>query len=276
MIASLLLLALAAPSDPSVSALQLDAPSINSASPELLDRAEFPARVGFAWDERLAALENRRAMTFTVTPLAAENLIRRRADHDAAGVWDRAALRLTLGGPPQFVDSLRTMGAGRARDHVTSELKLRLLDHRASRNESNEVVLALALDADNLLTGYGLDRYGATLIAEREARCTWTLNGGYRILERYQELHRLTETKLGLGTQWRLRPEWQLGSLDFGVSGACLLRNRDRPVVWQGGAIADLRAADGLRVSLGARRSNRPELRGDGRVRDVLSLSYDF
>jgi hypothetical protein len=276
MITSLLLLALAAPSEPPGSALQIDAPSINSASPELLDRAELPSRVGFAWDERLADTENRRAMTLSVTPLAAENLIRRRFDHDAASLWQRAALRVTLGGPPQFIDSLRTVGADRALNHVTSELKLQLLDHRATPGQSGELLLALALDADNLTTGYGLDRYGATLIAERQARCTWTANGGYRILERYQELHRLTETKLGLGTQWRLGPEWQRGALDFGISGACLLRNRGRPLVWQGGAIADFRAADGLRVSLGARQSDRPEIRGDGRVRDVLSLSYDF
>src|SRR2546425_637166 len=182
MIASLLLFALAA-SNPPVSAVQLDAPSINSASPELLDRAEFPPRVGFAWDERMADLENRRAMTFSVTPLAAENLIRRRTDHDASGLWSRAAVRVTFGGPPQFVDSLRTVGADRALNHVTSELKLQLLDHRAPPGEPGGFLLALALDADNLTTGYGLDRYGATLIAEREARCTWTANGGYRILE---------------------------------------------------------------------------------------------
>ena len=276
MISSLLLLALAAPSDPPVSAMQLDAPSINSASAQLLDRGEFPARLGFAWDERLTEMKNRRAMTLTVTPRAAENLIRRHMDHDSAGAWGRAAIRVTLGGPLQFADSLRVARAGRVTDHVTSELKLRLLDRRASLAQPGDFLLSLALDADNLGTGYGLDRYGATLIAEREARSTWTANGGYRILERYRTLHRLTETKLGLGTQWRLWPERQRGFFDFGVSGACLLRNRGLPPVWQAGAIADFRAADGLRVSVGTRRSDRPEIRGDGRARDVLSLSYDF
>src|SRR5215475_10010814 len=110
---------------------QLDAPSINSASPDLLDQAESAEHAGLAWNERIGEMENRRAMTLSLTPL------------------QRAALRLTLGGPPQFIDSLRTVGAGRARDHVTSELKLRLLNQR-------ETILALALDADNLGTGYGL------------------------------------------------------------------------------------------------------------------------
>src|SRR5580765_1286023 len=230
------------------SAVQVDAPSLNSASPDVLDRAESP-RAGFAWNERIEESENRRAMTLSLSPLG------------------RAALRVALGGPLQFVDSLRVLGAGRATDHVTSELKLRLLRQR-------ETVLALALDADNLGTGYGLDRYGATFIAERQAPHTWIANGGYRILERYQELHRLTETKLGLGTDWRLTPAGEGGAVDLGLSGACLLRNRSRPPVWQAGVEADLRATDGLRLSLATRHSDRPEIRGDGRVREVLSLSY--
>src|SRR5216110_3007281 len=103
------------------SAVQVDAPSLNSASPDLLDRAESPSRAGFAWNERIEESENRRAMTLSLSPL------------------ERAALRVALGGPLQFVDSLRVVGAGRATDHVTSELKLRLLRQR-------ETVLALALD----------------------------------------------------------------------------------------------------------------------------------
>lgn len=254
------------------SAVQVDAPSINSASPDLLDRAEFPERAGFAWNERLGDQVNRSAMTLSLTPGAALALLPHEMSKPAPESWDRAALRVTLGGPPQFVDSLRTIGAGRARDHVTSELKLRLLDLAGDR----PTVVALALGADNLGTGYGLDRYGATLIAERQAPCTWIANGGYRILERYHELHRLTETKLGLGTDWRLSPERRGAALDFGLSGACLLRNRGRPPVWQGGAEADFRAADGLRLSVATRQSDRPEIRGDGRAREVLSLSYDF
>ena len=254
--------------------VQVDAPSINGASPDLLDRAESPERAGFAWNERMEQMVNRRAMTLSLTPGAALELLPHPMGGEAAGSWDRAALRLTLGGPLQFVDSLRTIGADRARDHVTSELKLRLLDRRDGRDRP--MVLALALGADNLGTGYGLDRYGATLIAERQAPCTWIANGGYRILERYHELHRLTETKLGLGTDWRLSPAQRGAALDFGLSGACLLRNRGRPPVWQGGAEADFRAADGLRLSVATRQSDRPEIRGDGRAREVLSLSYDF
>lgn len=243
----------AADESPWSSAVQVDAPSVSSASPDLLDHAMFPARAGFAWDDRLASMVNRHAMTLSVTP----------------DPWQRAALRVTVGGPLQFVDSLRAGEGGRALDHVTSELKLRLLEDRST-------VLALALGADNVGTGFGLDRYGATVIAERQGPCLTTANVGYRILERYHELHRKTETKLGLGTDWRLGPEWRRGAFDFGVSGACLLRNRGRSAIWQGGAVADVRVADGLRVALAERRSDREEIRGDGRTREVLSLSYAF
>jgi hypothetical protein len=249
-----LLLAAAGPG--AAVASQFDAPSINSASPNLLDQAGSAEHAGLAWNERIGDMKNRHAMTLSLAPL------------------DRTALRVTLGGPLQYVGSGRALAAGRARDHVTSELKLRLLEHHEANDRPT--VVALALGADNLGTGYGLDRYGATLIVERQAPCTWIANGGYRILERYHALHRLTEAKLGLGNEWRLTREGHGTAFDFGLSAACLLRNRGRAPVWQGGAEADLRASDGLRLSLATRQSDHPEIRGDGRTREVVSLSYDF
>ena len=194
-----------------------------------------------------------------------------------SGFLGGAAARITIGGPLQFVDSLRIAHQGRETNHVTSELKLRLLETgRAHDSTEHLSTLALALDADNLGTGYGLDRYGATLIAERAAPSTWTANAGYRILERYKSPMRMAETKLGLGGQWRWLPSARRGSpVDLGVSGDCLLRNHDRDAVWQGAASIAVPVVDGLRLSFSARRSDRPEIRGDDRVRKVLSLAYD-
>jgi hypothetical protein len=139
-------------------------------------------------------------------------------------------------------------------------------------SSTRPLTVGLALTADNLGTGYGLDRYCGTLIAERDAPCAWTANAGYRILERYRSVQRLAETKLGLGAQWR----WvRLKALDVGISGACLLRNHRRVPVWQGGARADL-AFDGLRFSVATRGSDHPEVQGDERSRSVLSVAYDL
>jgi len=255
--------------------VQVNAPSINSASPDLLDLATSPEIAGMALDQRLQRGPDRRALTFNLTPLALLDLVRRAqaATPSSASGWaGRAVARVTLGGPPQFIDSLRVAHAGRATNHVTSELKLRVLDSLGNAPWARPVKVAVALTADNLGTGYGLDRYGGTLIAEREAACTVTANAGYRVLERYHAAERMGETKLGLGAAWH---SMRLKALDLGFSGACLLRNHGRAPVWQGGARADL-AVDGLRLSLATRRSDHPEVRGGDRGRSVLSLAYDL
>jgi hypothetical protein len=264
----------AAPSRPAF--IQISAPSINSASSELLDRAFSPSQAGVALDHRFQRGADLQALTFNMTPLAILHLVGRGDGslNRPSGAWSqRAVARITVGGPPQFIDSLRTAHAGRATNHVTSELKLRLRDGAgADPRVSAPVSVALALTADNLGTGYGLDRYGGTLIAERDASCAWTANAGYRVVERYRTPQRLAESKLGLGAQWR----WpRLRALDFGVSGACLLRNHGRTPVWQGGASAEL-VVDGLHLSLSTRRTDRPEVRGDERGRSVLSVAYDL
>ena len=255
--------------------VQVSAPSINSASPELLDRAFSPRQAGVALDHRFQRGADLQALTFNMTPLAILHLVGHgQSMSGPSDSWsERAVARITVGGPPQFIDSLRTAHAGRATNHVTSELKLRLRDGAGTDPRgSAPVSVALALTADNLGTGYGLDRYGGTLIAERDTPCAWTANAGYRVVERYRTLERLAESKLGLGAQWR----WpRLRALDFGISGACLLRNHGRTPVWQGAASADL-DVDGLHLSLATRRSDRPEVRGDERGRSVLSVAYDL
>ena len=253
------------------SAVQLDAPSISTASPELLDRGDFPALGGVAWDQRLGDIQNRHGLTLNLTPLALARAVRgvvgEADDVPRPELWRRAAFRVTVGGPLQFVDSLRAGRAGRPTDHVTSELKLRLLEGR--RDSPNPTTVALALDADNLSTGFGLDRYLATLIAERQARCAWTVNAGYRVTERYRTARRLAETKLGLGLGLAQR-----GPFDLDLSGACLLRNHGRAAVWQGGARFEVRVREGLRLSFAARQSAHTEMRGDARRRGVISLAY--
>jgi hypothetical protein len=254
--------------------MQISAPSINSASPDLLDQATSPSVAGVAFDRRFEAAADPRAITFNLAPLVVLQWVGH-GEGSAADLseWaQRAAARVTLGGPPQFVDSLRTPHAGRVTDHVTSELKLRLLDGVREEARAPPITVALALTADNLGTGYGLDRYAGTLIAERDAGCTWTANAGYRILERYRSPERLAETKLGLGAEWR---SVRLRAFDVALSGACLLRNHGRVPVWQGAARADL-ALDGVRLSVATRASDHPEVQGDGRGRGVLSLAYDF
>jgi len=277
-----ILLAFAAEKPASASVIQVSAPSINSASPDLLDRGDFPALAGFAWDERMDPVINRRALTLSATPLGIVRAARGAVGFDAGesirdGVLSRMAGRFTIGGPLQFVDTLRTVRAGRLTDHLTSELKLRLLGPAPTFDGSaaRATTVAFALTADNLGTGYGLDRYAATLIAEREARCTWTANAGYRFLERRKSEERLAESKVGAGADWRwFAPPSHRGAVDASLSADCLLRNDGRDPVWQGGARVDVQVTDSLELSVAARRSDRPEIRGDPPTRGVLSVGY--
>src|SRR5262249_24780792 len=134
---------------------------------------------------------------------------------------------------------------------------------------------ALALGADNVGTGFGLDRYGATLIAERAGACTWTANAGYRVVERYRTRRRREEeTKLATGAAWRL---FALAGppIGFTVADGCLLP-RSGGITWQEGARLDLSLTRAWRVSVAARRSSRPELRGQDTARGVVSLAYDL
>jgi hypothetical protein len=258
------------------SLVQINAPSINSASPDLVDHAAFPTLAGVAWDERLEPGPNDRAITVNVTPLALARAVRREdgglaENTELAEELSRVSARVTLGGPLQDVP--RKGRAGRPTNHVTSELKMILLgDGALDRGASHAALLALALAADNLATGYGLDRYAATLIAEREGACTWTANAGYRVVERYHTPTRREETKLATGAQWRM-----FGSvehpIELGLSGACLLRNHGA-ADWQDGARLDVPIRGGLWLSAALRRSHRPELPGQDTMREVLSLAY--
>jgi hypothetical protein len=162
--------------------------------------------------------------------------------------------------------------AGRLTSHVTSELKLRVFDVPAPEHA---YALGLALVADNLATGYGLDRYGATLIAERRAPCAWTANAGYRIEERYHARVRYEEARLGTGATWRLFSRALGGrGADIGLGAACLLRNQERPPVWQGAARADLPLAPGLDLALSVRASRRHEMPGEDELREAISLAW--
>src|SRR5262249_26905781 len=126
---------------------------------------------------RFEKAADRQALTFSLAPLGFLQLKGRGAGAaDAPGWASRAVARVTLGGPLQFADSLRAAHANRATNHVTSELKLRMLGPAGGAFSTAPLTLALALTADNLGTGYGLDRYAGTLIAQRDAPLAWTAN----------------------------------------------------------------------------------------------------
>ena len=257
------------------SIVQVGAPSINSASPDLVDHAGFPALGGVAWDERLEKGPDDRAITVNVTPLALARVVRGDAANGSE-TWNellqRVAARVTIGGPPQEIARRNPGRAGRPSNHVTSELKLVLLGDGSERPSAARPTLALALAADNLATGYGLDRYGATLIAERGGSLRWTANAGYDIVERYHAPVRMEEAKLATGVAWRLfgitgRP------VELAVSGGCLLRTRNS-ADWQDGAQVNVPITSALRLSAAMRRSERPELPGQDQMREVVSLAY--
>jgi len=258
------------------SAVQIGAPSINSASPDLVDHGGFPALAGVAMDERLEKGPDDRAITLNVTPLAFARLAgRSEARGDAASEFDllqRVAARVTIGGPLQKISRRFPGRAGRPSNHITSELKMVLLGDGTASPGSGRSTVALALAADNLATGYGLDRYGATLIAERGGPCLWTANAGYRVVERFHAPMRIEETKLATGVQWRMfgiaeRP------VEIAVSGGCLLRTRNN-ADWQDGAQVNMPITSALRLSAAMRRSKRPELPGQDTMREVVSLAY--
>jgi hypothetical protein len=160
---------------------------------------------------------------------------------------------------------------------VTSELKVRLSE-AVSGDGSGRPSLALALVADNLSTGYGLDRYGATVIAERQGLGSWTANAGYRLVERYRARERLEEAKLGIGGQWRLFTLDRTRAGELAVSSGWLIRNEGLPIVWQSGVRLGVALVDGVRLSLAAHRSDRPDLSGprDGGAQGVMSVTYDL
>ena len=258
------------------SAMQISAPSINSASPDLLDHGGFPALAGVACDERLERGPDDRAITVNVTPLALVRFV----GHDEAmgpgsgsNLLERVAARVTIGGPPQKISHRFPSRAGRPSNHVTTELKMVLLGGApAHAGPNRSTTLALAMGADNLATGYGLDRYGATLIAERGGPWRWTANAGYDIVERYHAPRRIEETKLATGVAWR-----QFGiaerPVELALSGGCLLRTRNS-ADWQDGAQVNVSITGALRLSAAMRRSERPELPGQDTMREVVSLAY--
>ncbi len=260
--------------------LQPSAPSVNSASPDLLDRAGLPRRAALAWDERVQEGPDDRTVTMSLGGAALSQLFHRSGGEDGwsgerGGALSRFAARVSVGGPLQFIGAGRAGNAERSGNHVTSELKVRLAGPPASR--PGRPVFALALDADNFATGYGLDRYVATLVAERPGATTWVGNAGWRVTEKYRMPHRLDEAKLGLGAHRRLLGRaGPVGELDLGASGAVLVRNRGRPAVWQGGFELGARFARNLRAGLALRISSAPEMPDGERDMGIVSLSADL
>jgi hypothetical protein len=238
----------------------LDAPPVNSASGEVLDRLGAAFTSGFAidhlFDARPAVDLDGRAVTLVVAPFA--------------GKADRIAGRVTLGGPLQSIDPLRRdRGVAAFTDHLTSQLDVRLT--RPGARDDAGLVLA----ADNLATGFGLDRYSAVLVGERPARVTLVANAGYRIQERYKSPIRDSEAVLGVGGFGAPLP-WLRGlrRAELGVAMSWLIRNHDRADLWCAGVRAEVPLADGLRLAIAVRHSPRPEMPGQDTTREVLTIAY--
>ncbi len=251
-----------------------DASSWNSAAFECIDRGDFPARAGLAVQGAMAPGFDRSAVTVVATPLAFV-----RAARTGFGVADpgpadaawlrRVAARFTVGGPLQYVSRRHLRNAMRLTNHTTSELEVRLAgpDGQGPRG-SAPLSLTAALTADNLATGYGLDRYGGSLVAERGGRLGLVASAGFRALEHYHSLQRRSEeARLGAGATLAG------AGAGLGLDVGCLLRNLRRGDIWQGSARLDVPVRDGVRLSLSGRASSRPEVRGDTRLRGVIGLS---
>ena len=156
--------------------MQITAPSINSASPDLLDHAASPAMAGVALDRRFEKAVDRSALTLNLTPLGLLGLAGHGggAEHDP-GWASRAVARVTVGGPLQFVDSLRTAHAGHATNHVTSELKLRMLGPPDDVSSTRPLTVGLALTAGQ--SGHGLRARSLLRDAHCRARRSVRLDG---------------------------------------------------------------------------------------------------
>src|SRR6267378_2268357 len=168
------------------SSIQSDAPSVNPASPAWLDRAGFPISAGIARDQPLGNDDTSPALTLSSSPFALTALGDSKARRDPArfGGLSRIGVRLTLGGPTSQGNLPWFTRGQEETDHVTVELKLRVLGTGPERVLDSRVesplLLSLALDADTYSTGFGRDLYAATLIMDSANPGGFTANVGYR------------------------------------------------------------------------------------------------
>jgi hypothetical protein len=258
---------------------RVDAQAYNSAAFAVVDHGDLPAFAGIGVQGVLDDGVNRSAITVMVTPLALARAagagLGRSVLEDPGAAWmRRVAARFTVGGPLQYVDPHRAARADRLTNHTTTELELKLVDEGGPNGGASPVSLTAALAADNLASGFGVDHYGGTLIAERSGTCALTANAGFMMQERYKALVRYDEARLGAEATLRLpEPGGPQRAADAGLGVSCLLRNQRRASVWQGSARLDAPLWRGVRLSLSGRASNRADLRGVDRMRALMGLS---
>ncbi len=111
--------------------IQHGGPSLNPASPCLLDRAEPPARLATAWDQAIGYLDGAQAITLALSPW--ELVSGRSSRADAPRSWrtlQRMAVSLTVGGPTQRLESMRDARVLDVGDHATAEIKLPMVGRR--------------------------------------------------------------------------------------------------------------------------------------------------
>ncbi len=262
----LLLAGACAAAEPWPPVLQADAPAYNSATFEVIEHGGLPATAALAWQGVLDEGVDRTALTLALSPGLFVPALR--------GSPPRVAATLTVGGPLQRYDLRHAQRAARLTNHVTSDLAVRL---GGVGGAARRVTLTGALTADNLATGYGFDRYGATLIAERPGRCALTGNAGVRVQERYHLPARYAEVRLGAGTAWRpwTRPGAP-GALVLGLAAGTLIRNEHRPAVLQASVRLDAPLAGRWRATASFRLANRPDLGGDDLRTAVMGIACDL
>jgi len=120
------------------SAIQTECPSANVGSPLLLDHGGGPSVMAVALSEPLAGAAGGQAVTISLGPFVYASARDSSIMEDLPpctrqGAMRRTAASLTLGGPLQGRDPSRAAQASNVTNHVTSELKLRVLGSRDRR-----------------------------------------------------------------------------------------------------------------------------------------------
>jgi hypothetical protein len=268
------------------SSIQTGPPSVNPASPTWLDRAGFP-RLAVAVSHPIDDVDRGAAYTLNLDLLAPWIDASHGALEDVQpGGRPRSRLggSFTLGGPTQVADGFATTARRPSvADHFTAEVKLRLLDGHPSGESAlgkgttaptePTPALAFSMSADHYATGFGLDLFTATLIAEISQPLNLTSNVGYRVEEEVRE-GRNDELKIAVGSSLRLLPGFPPGPVDATLSAGGLIRNHRRENVRLANAVVDFPLARSLKLTASMTCSNHPERTGEGLVRGCLGLSY--
>ena len=164
------------------SSVQTECPSANIASPSLLDRAGFPSLMAVALSEPLGGTAPAPAVTISLSPFAYaaardSSMIGDRRSYSHNGTLRRAAASVTIGGPLQSRDPSKAAQASNATNHVTTELKLRMVGSRDRREHPEKFHAAIRL-GEHISKGDPAFHFRA-FVLDRQASKTRTIKPGY-------------------------------------------------------------------------------------------------